>query len=364
MPSDKELYLEANTEYAHLSQADSAKALAKKYELNYDSVRGRLSRASRVISIRTALRKHLAHNPPTLPPSVQLQQDIVNDSWKVFNQWSSVDEDRVGVFVSDMHAPYTRFDAYELLLNVLASLRPHAITALNDSMDNKGYGKHDDNDAVYRQLWRSDFANSTRLLSGIHADFRSTLRKDGKLLGLLGNHDAWWYSFQRNNDPQTAEAKIAQFMSHLYEDDKVLLFSRGENEPILEMSEGLAWVHGLSATSNPNTLAKKGFQRFMSEGRSMSWVQGHTHRPVQIDGKTVGYNGVTFTNSGHLRNDDPRWLKHPQYNWGMAIVVNEYNPTKWASKSHLVHFVEERDMLVARYKGHEWAVKIDKKQPY
>lgn len=363
MPSDKQLYIELHTDFHHLPSARGAQALADKHNLSFDSVRGRISRAHKDISIRTALRKHLAQNPPVLPPSVQLQQDIVQASWNEFNTWNTIDEDRVGIFASDLHEPFGRFDAYELLLRMSDTLKPNAFTVMNDFVDNKGYGKHDDNEAVYRQLWRGDFANSVKLQSGMHSDIRSTLAPNGKLLGLNGNHDNWWFTFQRNNNPQSAEAVIANYMTYLSENDGVLLFSRGETEPILHMSEGLVWTHGLSAASNVNTVAKKGFQRFMTEGRTKSWVQGHTHRPVQVDGKTLGYNGVVFTNSGHLRNDDPEWLKHPQYNWGMAIVICEYNPTKWASKSHLVHFTEEADKLVARFKGYEWSVKIDKSQP-
>ena len=362
MPSDKQLYIELHTTYDYLPQPLGCKALAEEYDLSYDSVRGRISRAGKDIKTRTALNKHLAHNPPKLPPSVQRQQEIVTDSWQEFNDWKT-DEDRIGAFVSDLHAPFTRFDAYELTLMMLDDLKPDAITAFNDSMDNKGYGKHDDNDAVYRQLWQSDWKNARQLLSSMHSDLRSVLAYNGKLLGLTGNHCNWIYSYHRNNTPQSAESWIADYMSSLYEDDKVLLFSRGETEPILHMSEGLVWVHGLSAASNVTTVAKKGFQRFMKDGRTKSWVQGHTHRPVQVDGKTLGYNGVIFTNSGHLRNDDPEWLKHPAHQWGMAVVINKYNPVKWASTSHLVHFTEEADMLVARYDGKEWAVPIDKDQP-
>jgi len=337
--------------------------IASSYNLSPDSIRGRLSRASREPAARKAVLQAVTENVDKLPNSVLVQHDIIEASKNEFAAWSKVDEDRLAFFVSDMHAPYHRLDAYELVLTIASDINPHAITALNDSLDNAGYGRHDDNSPVYQRLWRGDFANARQIQSTMHADFRSVMAFGGKLLGLMGNHDRWIFSHWRAVTPQSAELMIADYMSMLYDKDNVLLFSRGVYENSVHLSEGLVLVHGLSAAKNPNTLAKKAFQHYMVDGRAKSVVQGHTHRPVEVYGDTVGYAGVKFVNSGHLRHNDPDWLAHTPKDWGMGITICRYNPTRWEHDIQLVRFVEVGDKLVARYEGKEYTVKLDKYRP-
>jgi hypothetical protein len=147
-------------------------------------------------------------------------------------------------------------------------------------------------------------------------------------------------------------------MGSLYHDDGVLLFTRGEKENIIHLSKGLVWIHGLYASKNPVTLANKVLQYFMSDGIAKSVVQGHTHRPVQMPGATVGYPGVEFVNSGHLRTEHPAYLKQPVQEWGMGIVLSEYNPQKHESNSTLINYVQRGNNLIAIYNGKQYKCRV------
>lgn len=361
--TDTELYIMRHLQYAHLSDAEAAARIASDLNFQYDSVRGRLSRARHDTKARAALVKVLAQNAPNIPLSVKRQLDVMAKSQAEFEMWSDTDADRRGMFVSDLHAPYTRFDAYELTLQIMEWFKPHAVTALNDGLDNKGYGQHEDNDAVYQQLWRGDFANARKLQSTMHSDFQSLMTDNGKLLGLMGNHDRWLFDFWRKNDPQTAEAKIADYMESLYVEDGVLQFSRGLLENTIHLSDGLVWVHGISSSKNAMSRARNALAYYFNDGRAKSVVQGHLHDAFQIQGSQVGYRGVTFTQNGMQRNADPEWLHKNMPDWKLSVTLCEYNPARWEHDVHLITFEPKRDKLVAQFRGLEWTVNLDYSQP-
>jgi UDP-2,3-diacylglucosamine pyrophosphatase LpxH len=361
--TDIEIYTERITTYRHLSDADAAKMIADNHGFLYSSVRGRLSRVKNTSAAKKLKMETLLSNSDKLPPSVQLQLSLIARSRAEFIGWSALDENRLGLFVSDLHMPYHRLDAYQLTMEIAYALEPHAISVLNDSLDNKGYGRHEDDSPIYKQLWRGDFANARLMQATYHRDLRHTLASGGKLLGLMGNHDRWLFNHWRSVTKQSAERMIATYMHELYYDDKVLLFSRGVQENSIHLSKGLVWVHGLSVAKNPNTLAKKAFDHYMENGVAKSVVQGHTHRPSEVYGDVVGYRGVKFVNSGHLRHDAPEWLVHKPKAWGMGIVACKYNPQQYDNDIQLIRYVEEGNKLVARYNGQIWAVPLDKKLP-
>ena len=361
--TDKELYILRHTEYAHLSDSEAAENIANDLNYTYSGVRGQLSRARHDTKAKAALMKVLTQQAPVLPISVKRQLSVISASEHEFEVWSQENEPRRGVFISDTHKPYMRSDAYELALEIIQFFQPHAITALNDSLENKGYGRHEDNDAVFQQLWRGDFANALKAESAYHSDLRSLLTANGKLLGLMGNHDRWIFDFWRANDPQTAENKIAEYMEKLYHTDKVLMFSRGITENHIHLSSGLVWTHGLTTTKNELGRAKTVLSYFMENGVAKSVVQGHVHDAFVVEGHRVGMRGVTFVQNGMLRNTDVDWMHRDMRHWRMSITLVEYNPQEWAHKVHLVPFEVERDKLVARFRGFEWAVNLDKSTP-
>ncbi len=359
MPTDIELYLERHTTYADLSNGEAARIIAEAHGLANASIRGRLSRASRDPKAARALSRVLISQPTTIPRSVLRQKDVIDSSKALFEE-ANWDENRLGLFVSDLHMPLHRLDAYELVLTIAHELNPNVITALNDALDNKGFGRHDDSsDPIYTQLWRHDFENALALQRQYHLDLTGALAQGGQLLGLMGNHDMWVFSNWRAHTKQTAETRIAEYMERLFYEEGVLLFSRGIHEGHIRLSSGLVWKHGLSTSSIPTTIARNAIRYFMDNGRASSVVMGHTHRPATIDGSTVGYRGVKFVNSGHLRHDNPAWIKHKPVAWGMGIVACEYNPVEWEHELTLINFIEKEHTLEATYKGKTYSVPLD-----
>lgn len=365
MVSDLQLFVESCIELAEYSPKHKVAILAQRYNLSVDSVRGRISRASGTPAARAAITRHLATQAAAVPPSVKRQNEILKWSEDVWNDFTQVNAPRRGVFLSDMHLPYTRWDAYELMLTVSDWFRPHVISALNDALDNKGYSDHKDDDPVWKTLWRSDIQNALNTLSSVHFDLNQTLAEGGVLAAVAGNHDNWLFRYWRAHDKQTAERNIANFLEGL-KSDNVLTFNRNSRqEPALHLSPGLVWVHGMFMSSNPILNARKAFAHFMEPGKpAKSVVQGHTHRAASIDGILAGYTGVKFINNGHLRNTKVDWQKHDMRDWRMSITLCTFNPQEWEHTAELVLFEERKDKLIARYEGNEWSVKLDKRMPY
>lgn len=361
--NDIQIYVLRHTYYAHLSDSEAAENIATDKGFTYSGVRGQLSRAKHSNAAKAALMKALNQHAPEVPISVKRQLSVISASEAEFEEWSTVNEPRRGVFISDTHKPYLRADAYQLALEIIQYFQPHAITALNDGLENKGYGRHEDTEAIFQMLWRGDFANALKVETAYHRDLSSLLTPTGKLLGLMGNHDRWIFDFWRANDPQTAEYKIAEYMEKLYHTDNVLMFSRGVYENHIHLSSGLVWTHGLTTAKNPLSRAKTVLSYFMENGVAKSVVQGHVHDAFTIEGARVGMRGVTFVQNGMLRNTDVDWMHRDMRDWRMTITLVEYNPQEWAHKVHLVPFEVEKDMLVARFRGNEWAVKLDTSKP-
>jgi hypothetical protein len=359
---DLDLYVVRHTKYAKYNDSEAAQRLADDFGFDFQGVKGRLSRASYTTEAKKALMKVLNHEAPSIPDSVKEQIAILERAKAKFDAWQTINEVRKGAFVSDTHRPFMRMDGYQLALELLGFWQPHAISVLNDGSDNQGFGRHEDTDPVYRQLWRSDITNHRKAEVAVHRDFNSVLAPNGYLLEVMGNHDNWLFEHWRTNTPQTAEATITSYMLQL-ESDNVLQFSRGIDENAVHLSDGLVWVHGVSSAKSAVSRARNALAYFMKNGRAKSVVQGHLHDAFQVDGSQVGFHGVTFTQNGMLRHSNPEWMKHPMNHWQMSITLCEYNPQTWEHEVHLVPFIQRKDMLVARFQGLEWAVKVDDSQP-
>lgn len=363
MPSDFELFAKWKMHLSHLKMAEAARYLADEYDLDFDSMRGRLSRSSKNASFTGRLYKLQREEVQPIPASVARQKHILRSSKEQWEASQEGDFTRKAAFISDAHLPYMRYDAFDMVQTILGYYRPDVISAMNDSLDNKGFGVHSDNEAIYEQTWRGDFQNAISMQSNYHNALRLTLSPTGVLAQVQGNHDNWIHRYWRTHVKQNAEKLVAEYMSHLYNEDKVLQFSRGLDENALHLSEGLVWTHGISASHMITTIARSGFQKYSAAGRFKSWVQGHTHRGGMIAGDSLGYNGVWFANSGCLRNFDVRYMKQKSTAWNLGIVLCEYNPTKWEHKVDFVQFVERGDRLIAKFDGATFDVPLNDSRP-
>lgn len=341
MPSDQSLYLERHVQYGNMSDSEAANALAQNYGLSPDSVRGRLSRANNSennLLVAKALASTLGDSP-----SVQRQQQIIEKSVR---ELEASNPTRIA-FVSDVHLPYPRWDALDLTAQILDDFNPEETTAQNDFLDNTGYGRWDDDRSPQDKAWTGDLERLRRLEKQVYRMWK------GRLIGIMGNHDRWFFTHIRKQSPQSAEKIIADYMDWLYEDCGVLQFSNGQKENALVRGNVVLW-HGQFASKNPLSNARNSLAQFMSEGMAHAVVVGHTHRPFDVDGSVVGYDGVKFVNSPCLCSLEPPYMKRDPKGWGLGITLIENNvPT-------LVRYQQHGNELKAYVLGKEYKTKVQK----
>lgn len=360
MPTDLELFVTAKTKYANLPNARAAEQLAHEYDLSVTSVRGRLSRADTPYSRTQVLKAFTQPRLDDNDPSVQRQLDVIEKSEQDYKErrpdWS------LGIFVSDLHAPYTRWDALELVFQIVEDLQPDVISAQNDGLDNAGYGRWDDDRTARGQLWGSDVARQRRFEEYYYGSLTS-LSGGADLVQVLGNHDRWYYDYMRKHAKQDAERILADYMEFLYELG-VQQFTRGYQENAVRLSPNLIWWHGQFVSANSHSNAKNTIRQFVEDGVASSAVVGHSHRPTKIAGFEVGYNGVNFYNSGCIsRTEHVPYLRRDPRGWGLGIVVNLFDQNSRYEEGTLVNFHEKGKVLEASYKGKVYRVPLDKSSP-
>lgn len=340
------------------SNADAAEAIAHRLNLSADSVRGRLSR-SNTAAFRARLMRELAEETPEIAPSVQRQLDVLEKSAKIWYNWQKSTDNLTAMFVSDMHLPHPRWDAYELAMQIIEDLDVDMVSAANDALDNTGFGRWGDERPVRGQVTSSDVAN-LRQMELAHYRTLSIGRPSRLLIQVMGNHDLWFYDNIRATSPKTAEQQIADYMEKLYHAG-VIQFSRGYNENYLQLGKGLVWWHGQYVAKSPQALAKQNIEQFLhtfNDGTLRSVVCGHTHRPMSINGAAVGYPSVKFVNSGALTDYTPYEKRHPQSR-GLGIVFCEFNMQEWEHEVYLIEFLPKGNQLVAEFKGVRYSVELN-----
>lgn len=359
MVTDMYLLQEREDEYGYIEDdAAVAQILALEYGLQYDSVRGRLSRAY-ARRRATGDMKQAANHVPDIAPTVARQQAVIARSearWKTANVGS-----RRLAFVSDMHLPYTRWDAYNLMLEIIAAFEPNFITGMNDLRDNKGFSRWPDRRSIRGRIWSSD---DEALLEMELAHYK-TIHDMGILTpAIAGNHDNWLYQSLRGEGNANAEREIANYHETL-EKAGVLVLTDGYCENYLELSPSVVIWHGQFVNASSHTLAKKNIAHFMgvfNDGIARSVVAGHTHRPDTVAGESIGYPGVQFVNSGALTDYTP-YLKRAPRAHGLGITLIEYNTYNRYHTIDLVRFNEGTDKLSARWAGQTFSVPLDTSHP-
>ncbi len=359
MVTDLFLLQEREGRHGHLeSDADVAQILALEYHLSLDSVRGRLSRAY-ARRCATGDMKKAANHVPNVAPTVARQQAVIARSearWEAAN----IGDKRLA-FVSDIHFPYTRWDAYNLMLEVVDAFDPRFVTGMNDLRDNKGFSHWPDKRSMRGRIWSSD---DEALLEMELSHYR-TLRDMGILIPTLaGNHDNWLYSSLRGEGNANAEREIADYHEKL-EKAGVLVLTDGHQENYLELSPSVVIWHGQFVNVSSHTLAKKNIAHFMGvfgNGIAHSVVAGHTHRPDVVAGESVGYPGVQFVNSGALTDYTPYMKRAPRAH-GLGITLIEYNTHNRHHVIDLVRFNEDTNRLTARWAGQTYSVPLDTSHP-
>ena len=359
MPSDQDLFIKRHTMLKTLSDAQAANALAMEHNLSNDSLRGRLSRANTPKNW-AAVARHKANNTDRVSPSITRQIKVLDDSAEVYQDIrANLGSEAVGVFLSDVHAPYTRWDAWELTLRLLDKIQPDFISGQNDFLDNKGFGRWEDDRPHGGKAWSMDQAYMRDMEASMYRSIQE-VAPQSHILAVAGNHDNWYHRHLRKGAPQAAEALIADYMEFLW-DLSVLQFSRGFTENYIELSPGLIWWHGQFTSKLPTTNARNTLTQFMKKGQARSVIVGHTHRPATIEGHSVGLPGVTFINAPCLsRLENVPYMKRDPSGWALGIVVSHFQPETTVSHHDLLEFKEEGNCLICYYEGRRYAVRLDK----
>jgi calcineurin-like phosphoesterase family protein len=356
MPTDKQLYNEWQAKFANHSITQAADLLASRYNLSPDSVRGRLSRT--MGSYTTDL-KHLATKTNEVDPSIERQDTVLDHSAGIWNYARPYMN--TAVWASDIHLPYARWDAIELLFRIMSNIpKIDLFTVGNDLLDNSAFGRWDDKRPAGGQRWSSDLSYMRNLEESFYRQVREAT--NAGLLQVQGNHDNWWFAHLRENAPHVAESVIADYMERL-DEQGVIQFSKGYTEPEVWLNEDLVFWHGQFASNKATANAANSMKQFTKNGKTPSVVVGHTHRPSTVEGYQIGYNGRTFINAPCLsRIENVPYIKRNPQGWGLGFVVAEYDNTGW-HKLTRIDFVERGKNLVAEYKGRDYSVTLDKSVP-
>lgn len=350
MVKDFELYREWKVNYPTLNASEVAKVLSGIHDFSWDSIRGRLSRVD-TIENRVEIAKILSE-PTWNSDSVRRQEEIINKSkvmWELKRGiWEKYDRPIVGYFISDMHrGAKVRNDYWRMTLELLdKEEHVDVISAFNDWLDNKGWGRWDDTRSSVDKVWSGDVQNSFKLED---FDYETLVDITGAtLVGILGNHDAWIYKFWRSNSPQSAEQHVADRMEQHY-DNGVLMFNRMTYQNSLEMSPGLVWEHGTSAAKRISSRARGSLPLHMREGVAKSVVVGHSHRPGMMDGAEIDYHGVSFANAGtYQRADEVGYSRdNNAVGWKGGVVRCEFHPLTRNVNLSLTTFEDRGDKAVA-----------------
>ncbi len=354
MPTDKELY-QASLKLAGDTN-EKAKTLAARYGLSEDSVRGRLSRAAK--GNYSGHLKELATRTHEVDPSIE-EQDAILDLHRSY--WERIaPRTRYAAFVSDLHFPYARWDAVELMFSILQDAQVDVLTVGNDLLDNTAFGRWDDSRPKNGQRWSNDVKYMRDLEFSYYRQVQEAL--GATLIQVQGNHDNWWFNHIREKTPENAEAIILDYMQKL-DEAHVIQFSKGYTEPEVWLNDSLVFWHGQFAGNNATSNAKNSMKQFTKQGMTPSVVVGHTHRPSTVEGYQVGYNDRVFINSGCMsRIENVPYIKRNPQGWGLGFVYAEYDPTGW-HKLTRIDFIERGKQLVAEFKGRDYAVTLDKSAP-
>src|SRR5574337_975266 len=228
--TNNELYLLRHTRYGNVKEdARAAEIIAAAYGLSPDSVRGRLSKAN-TRENRMAVARELALTQSTNSPSIERQMKVIEDSnfyfYKAQDAYLAAGQEVAGVFLSDVHLPYTRWDALELALQIIEYVQPVYVTGLNDMTDNNGYGSWDDVRSSRQRLWTDDLDYLRRTEFNVYRAIKMAMPRAGNILGVMGNHDLWFFTHLQNHTPQAASMYIADYMEWLYHEAGVMVFSQ------------------------------------------------------------------------------------------------------------------------------------------
>lgn len=232
-----------------------------------------------------------------------------------------------GVFISDVHIPYTDWTALNLALQIIHDFDPDYITGLNDVFDFQEYGRWQDLRSPAARLWDSDIQNPLNA-HGAYMRMLKDAAPNAVVEGIVGNHDSRMYRYLREQATSLSDWTTKHFIAELSKQGLVVSTLREEPR---YLTGSLVLTHGTFATANVGTTAAKtveayGTKQYADEsGKYYNTIAGHDHRVYVIPA-----NGVTAYGNGCLCRTDMDYLKTPP-NWQLGITLFYSNDNKtWA----------------------------------
>lgn len=285
--------------------------------------------------------------PSYTTPSEDRQSAVIARSRAAFQNWQAQQEQFVKLtFVSDVHLPYQDDRAINLLCQIIADYKPDVRVALSDVFDFQEYSKNwADARSPASRLWASDIQNAVDL----HGNFIRMLDSAHPAVnvGVMGNHDRRLIHFLKQDAGSAADITIAWWMEEL-EKQGVWQFTRdATQENIVQMSPGLKLVHGVSASADASTVAKKTIQKCggnLGSGDAGVFYHvafGHDHRFIIRE-----YNGVMAMGAPCLCYLNPHYAKHPP-NWHQGVLLIRYDPNGRMVAPDYIQFYEQGKKRIA-----------------
>lgn len=349
--------------YQHVIEGISREDLVDLHDTNMDRVRGTLSKAwADADTVENTLTSAITHFNGQ--GSYRLgQQNIIDDSTRTFEDHRASLKETGGtylaVFSSDKHLPYVRVDAFMLELQILEAIGEKVAywSSLNDMFDFAEHGKWDVEPHEMNAIYQSDIGYVLRLADIIHMAVKRRAPY-ALLLGLTGNHDIRIFRRLRKEMDGYSEKRVLEFMTEMQRQGVLMFSNSSQVEPIIRLSDGLKWVHGISASKLDSTITKNAIEKAKGspitgdEGVLYHTVSGHVHRSF-----VNNYMGVTHANAGCGCSLTPSYMKHEPA-WNLGIVISEFDAGGRGVNSVPVDFIEKGNELIAQYKGQHFSVPL------
>lgn len=338
---DLALLIEVRGRYRDLPRAEAVRRVARQNDMTPSGVSGRVTRAESTAAGLLALMEYQAYNPLVPNPAQRRIDAVIQTGRGRDTEHRSLNlvrgELQAAVFLSDIHFPSADWEALRLAYKIIDYVQPLFVSGLNDSMDLPKLGDHEDYRRLGMQAFDEDISNAIEM-TGNHAKAIHTIVPQALQPVVGANHDkrVATYSQKASGVHLISDSLSADAMEQLSAAGLTFLDHIG-TENVYRLNDGLAWMHGVSASVTPIQRVKKNFEYAQRQGQAglFDIVSGHIHK----SGVTQYPNliGVKSYESGCLCRQDMEYLSHGA-SWDVAIVLSRFEPYGRYHKTEIVRF--------------------------
>lgn len=248
-------------------------------------------------------------------------------------------------FLADMQHPFQDDAAIDLALQIVGDFDPDIVTGLNDFFQFEPYSSWEQASSIFDRLWEGELRNPIAR----HREVMARMHKaapNAAFVGLPGNHDLRLFRFLRKNVPFTAEFTLGMFIEKLVSHGLIWL---GEDNLVVELSPGLAIMHGRYHSKNVQTALRNTLMMF---GYQRSVIVGHIHRIGYFVQQGHDFD-VEAQSSGCLCRVKAPYDPYPR-DWHTGIVLGVYDPNGRGVQTYNIKFIRQGGGLLAFWGGKEY----------